>query len=156
MAINYAQKWAFKRNPKYFNFENFGGDCTNFVSQCIYAGSKVMNYTPVFGWFYNSAYSRSPSWSSTQYLYNFLVANKGVGPYAVDTQISNLEIGDVIQLGDKKLVFYHSVFVTKIIGYPSARKIYVSSHSYDAKFRELNTYIYDNIRYIHIKGVRTY
>ena len=153
-AVKYAQKWAYKRNPVYFDFENFGGDCTNFVSQCIYAGSGVMNYTPVFGWYYNSSYSRSPSWSGAEYLYNFLTTNKSVGPYAIDTQISNIEIGDVIQFGDENFKFYHSVLVTAIVGFPSVETIYISTHSYDANLRALNTYIYENIRYIHIKGVR--
>ena len=42
-AIEYAQKWAYKRNTKYYNFDNIGGDCTSFISQCIYAGSNTMN-----------------------------------------------------------------------------------------------------------------
>ncbi len=46
-ALLYAKKWALDRNPRYLDFENMGGDCTNFASQCIYAGSGVMNYTPV-------------------------------------------------------------------------------------------------------------
>ena len=49
-AIEYANKWAFKRNPKYYNFDSLGGDCTNFVSQCIYVGSNKMNYTKLYGW----------------------------------------------------------------------------------------------------------
>lgn len=28
-AVEYARKWAFQRNPAYYNFENLGGDCTN-------------------------------------------------------------------------------------------------------------------------------
>jgi len=28
-AVEYAHKWAFGRNPKYFNFDKLGGDCTN-------------------------------------------------------------------------------------------------------------------------------
>ena len=36
--IEYARRWAFSTNPAYYNFENIGGDCTNFVSQCLYAG----------------------------------------------------------------------------------------------------------------------
>lgn len=43
-AVEYAKKWAYRRNPKYYNYDGVGGDCTNFVSQCIYAGCKVMNY----------------------------------------------------------------------------------------------------------------
>ena len=45
-AVAYAKKWAYGRNPKYYDFSDLGGDCTNFASQCIYAGSGVMNYTP--------------------------------------------------------------------------------------------------------------
>ncbi len=42
-AVEYAEKWAFKRNPAYLNFDSLGGDCTNYASQCIFAGAKVMN-----------------------------------------------------------------------------------------------------------------
>ena len=74
-ALEYAKEWAFKRNPKYLNFENIGGDCTSYVSQCMYAGCKVMNYTPIYGWYYKSSYDRSPSWSGVEFLFNFLVNN---------------------------------------------------------------------------------
>ena len=33
--LDYAQKWALSRNPAYYNFDDIGGDCTNFVSQCL-------------------------------------------------------------------------------------------------------------------------
>ena len=46
-AIRYAHRWAFGRNPRYYDYENIGGDCTNFASQCLYAGTGVMNFTPV-------------------------------------------------------------------------------------------------------------
>ena len=49
-AKEYAKKWAYSRNPKYYNFDNVGGDCTSFISQCIYAGSGIMNYTKDIGW----------------------------------------------------------------------------------------------------------
>ena len=43
-TIKYAKKWALSRNPKYYDFDSIGGDCTNFISQCIYAGAKIMNF----------------------------------------------------------------------------------------------------------------
>ena len=43
-VYEYAKKWAYGRNPKYYNFDPVGGDCTNFVSQCIYSGCGQMNY----------------------------------------------------------------------------------------------------------------
>ena len=46
-AVAYAEKWALSRNPAFYNFSGIGGDCTNFASQCIYAGSGVMSYRMV-------------------------------------------------------------------------------------------------------------
>ena len=151
-VLEYAEQWALKRNPKYLDFETIGGDCTNFASQCLFAGSKVMNYTPVYGWYYNSAGDRSASWTGVQYLYNFLINNKDAGPYAETTEISQLEHGDLIQLGTSMNSYYHSLIVTGI----ENRKIYVATHSFDAYMRPLDSYLYDNIRYIHILGVRKY
>lgn len=40
-AFEYAKNWAFRRNPRYYNFEKIGGDCTNFASQCILRAQKL-------------------------------------------------------------------------------------------------------------------
>ena len=66
-AVEYAHKWAFERNPAYYNFEGIGGDCTNFISQCIHAGGAPMNYTKDVGWYYSSPNNRSAAWSSVHY-----------------------------------------------------------------------------------------
>lgn len=44
-VVNYAKEWAYKRNPKYYDFDLVGGDCTSFGSQCIFEGSNIMNYS---------------------------------------------------------------------------------------------------------------
>ena len=36
-AVEYARTWALSRNPLFSRFDTFGGDCTNFVSQCLFA-----------------------------------------------------------------------------------------------------------------------
>lgn len=149
-TLRYASQWAMGRNPRYLDFEHFGGDCTNFASQCIYAGSGVMNYTPVMGWYYNSSYDRSPSWTGVQYLYDFLTKNKSVGPYAGETSPSGVQAGDIVQLGNGN-GFYHSPVIVGLEG----GRIYVAAHSFDAYMRPLDTYIYEKARYLHIRGVRT-
>lgn len=73
-AAAYAEKWAFSRNPRYISFDGMGGDCTSFVSQCLYAGTGVMNFTRDTGWYYNSASDRAAAWSGVPYLYRFLTA----------------------------------------------------------------------------------
>ena len=42
-AVAYARRFALSRNPAYYDFSDLGGDCTNFASQCIYAGAGIMN-----------------------------------------------------------------------------------------------------------------
>ena len=58
-AVLYARRWALSRNPLFADFTGLGGNCTNFVSQCLYAGGCVMNFTPVYGWYYLSPDDRT-------------------------------------------------------------------------------------------------
>ena len=149
-ALAYAKKWAFKRNPQFYDFSKLGGDCTNFASQCVYAGAKIMNYTPIYGWFYNNANDRTASWTGVEYLYNFLTQNEGVGPFAKEVPLSELEIGDVVQLGRETGDFYHTPFV---VGFRRGQ-ILVAAHSYDAYDKPLQSYSFDRVRGLHILGVR--
>ena len=150
-AAEYARRWALGRNPEYYNFENIGGDCTNFASQCIYAGAKVMNYTPVTGWYYNSVADRTASWSGVEYLYKFLINNRSVGPFARIVNRDEAKVGDIVQLGRSDGSFYHSPVITAV-----TPTILVAAHTFDALDRPLDSYIYDNIRFIHIVGVRVW
>lgn len=149
-TVDYAREWAFKRNRQYLDFENIGGDCTNFASQCIYAGCGVMNFTRHFGWYYNSPDDRAPAWTGVQYLYNFLTGNRSVGPYGEETGLNSAEIGDIIQLGDASGRFYHSPVVVEI----KNGRIYVAAHTFDAFMRPLSSYIYQRARVIHIIAAR--
>ena len=148
-AVAYARKWALGRNPAYYDFEDIGGDCTNFASQCIYAGAGQMNYTPVMGWFYNSVSDRSAAWTGVEYLYRFLTTNRSVGPYAHVVPRHLAMPGDIVQLGTATGDFYHSPVIVSV-----APVIMVCAHTYDALDRPLSSYNYENIRFLHIDGVR--
>ena len=148
-AVNYARKWAFARNPAYYNFDGIGGDCTNFVSQCLYAGSGIMNFTPIFGWYYLSLSDRTASWTGVEYLYNFLVNNQSVGPYATLVPKREARPGDVVQLGSRDGDFYHTAIVTD-----TSPRILVASHSADVLNKPLSRYRYETARFLHIDGVR--
>ena len=149
LAITYAERWALGCNPAYFDFSDLGGDCTNFVSQCVFAGSCVMNPSPETGWYYYGLQSRSPSWTGVEYFADFMLRNKGVGPYAVLVPISQAQPGDVIQLGNAER-FYHSLFLL----HKSADEVYVAAHSQDAFWRELSTYSFRRLRCLHFPAVR--
>lgn len=150
-ALLYAQKWALGRNPLFFNYTGYGGDCTNFISQCIYAGSCVMNFTPTYGWFYLSQSERAAAWTGVEYFYNFIVANRNEGPFAIEVEKSRAEIGDVIQLSNEDGDFYHTLIIT---GIDENGDILISAHSDDALDRPLSSYNNAGERYLHILGVR--
>lgn len=155
-VVRYAHTWAFGRNPRYYDFKGIGGDCTNFASQCLFAGAKVMNYTPTFGWYYTNLNNRAPAWTSVNYFHKFLVNNKGVGPYGLEVEMNSIEKGDFIQLIISKGVFQHTLIVVSVGEKPNPNNILVAAHTFDADNRPLSTYAANGIRFIHIDGVRRY
>ena len=157
-AVEYARRWALSRNPLFIDFTGRGGNCTNFVSQCLYAGCGVMNETPTYGWYYRSPEDRAPAWSGVNELYDFLIgipefadANGGVGPFATDAAASRkIESGDVVQLSNEDGRFYHTLIISGF----TDNDILVCAHSDDALDRPLSTYNFAGIRILHIEGAR--
>ena len=144
-AVQCALKWALARNPMYLNYDNLGGDCTNFISQCLYAGVGEMNYRG-YGWYYIDGNNKSPSWTGVRFLYEFLINNEYEGPRGKLINKNELEIGDIIQLSFNNGVFGHSLIVTSL----DDDEIRVCAHTIDSKNRLLETYDYQDIRYLKI------
>lgn len=154
-AVAYAKKWAYARNPAYYNFDPLGGDCTNFISQCIYAGSGVMNYNHITGWYYRNANDRSPSWSGVEFLYQFMTRNNNVGPFGKESNSDEVETGDFIQLSFDGIKFSHSLLIVKKHE-NNVNEILVATHTNDSLNRIITTYQYQKIRFMHIEGVKNW
>ncbi|WP_455582883.1 amidase domain-containing protein [Dysosmobacter sp.] len=153
-AVLYAHQWAYGRNPRFYDYEHLGGDCTNFASQCIFAGSGIMNFTPTFGWYYIDANQKAPAWTGVPYLWNFLTRKSfSVGPAGELCALDDLRPGDIVQLSFKGEEFQHSPVVVSV-GTPAAlENVLVAAHSYDADNRPLSTYEFRKLRCLHITGV---
>ncbi|MBQ9773290.1 MAG: amidase domain-containing protein [Clostridia bacterium] len=156
-AVEYARTWALRRNPFFIDFTGIGGNCTNFVSQAVLAGSCTMNYTPDFGWYYISPEERAPAWSSVEAFYSFITGqpdfadqNGGAGPYAREVPREEAMLGDVVQYANEEEDWYHTVMITAI----EDGEIYVSAQSDDALDRAISTYPFASARFLHIEGVR--
>lgn len=150
-AVAYARRWALSRNPQYYDFEEIGGDCTNFASQCLYAGARIMNFTPIMGWYYRSLSDRTPSWSGVEYLYDFLINNRSVGPFGHVISEQEAQAGDLVQLGTRDGDFYHSPVITE-----TRPHLLVAAHTFDALDRPLSSYDFAVARFIRIDGVRVW
>lgn len=152
-ALHYAKVWSLKRNPLYYDFSELGGDCTNFVSQCLYAGCRLMNPTPDIGWYYHSVHDRSPSWTGVSFLYQFLLSDHHQGPYAEETlSAASLFPGDIIQFGNAEKGWHHSLLV--LTTNKDYNKVRIATHSVDAYGRLLSSYAFSKIRFLHIIGIK--
>lgn len=155
-AVAYARRWAEGRNPQFYNFTGIGGDCANFASQCIYEGIGVMNFDPVYGWFYRSVNDRAPAWTSVRYLHRFLTTSQGVGPYAAEVPLEQIMPGDIIQIATYLTDFHHTLVVVSTGEQPTSDNTLIAAHSYDSLDRPLSTYDISSMRCIHILGGRKY
>lgn len=142
-AVEYAKKYAFNYNDKYFNYTNFGGDCTNFISQCLLNGNLQMDYS-YDGWFYTSPNNHSSSWTSVEEFWNYALKNRSIN--LINTSIENVEIGDIVQFYSPYLKrHYHSLIITKIMFPISTKNIFVSAHDNNAFNKSLIEY---NVNYM--------
>lgn len=147
-AARYAVRWALARNPVYPDFTHLGGDCTNFISQCLHAGAPRMNFTPDTGWYYRSLADRAPAWSGVLFLHRFLLRPAASpGPAARESELSALLPGDVVFLHNGSRL-YHAVLILT----PGADPL-VAAHTDDALYRPLSSYEAARTIPLHISGV---
>jgi hypothetical protein len=132
-AANYAIKYALKPNSKYRYFSpsgNIGGDCTNFISQCLIAGGAAMVYNS-HPWWYNSK-ACSLSWSVANSFYKCITERAKLQlPGLKGIEVLNfrrLELGDLILYEDSKGTIYHSAIITSF----NFDTPLVSQHTYNA------------------------
>lgn len=91
-AVSYAHKYWNSHNPAYRYFST--NDCTNFISQCLYAGGfPMIKGHRGQGWWYKQGNpdSWSYSWAVANSLYWFL--RNRTQPVS---RVQDLQIGDVI------------------------------------------------------------
>lgn len=144
-AVRYALTYALNPNDKYRIFAahgDGGGNCTNFVSQCLKAGGAPFAYD-VYPWWYRSSGGNvmkdrwSISWAVAHSLY-WTLKNREKGNVkglkAVEVpDIEMLNIGDIIQYEDFKNVIYHSAVVTAITVDRGMKVPLISQNTYNAR-----------------------
>ena len=158
-AVSYAKRWALDRNPKYKDYELWGGNCTNFISQSIHAGLIPFDYEGnniMKQWYWHSDISRTPSWTGSEPFYQYLINNNNsntsnFGVYARLAEYDELEIGDVIQLVENNKA-YHTMIITDVIFEDGEIYDYlISQNTYDLLDYPLSLKVGER-RYIKILG----
>ncbi|MHB8064935.1 MAG: amidase domain-containing protein [Ruminiclostridium sp.] len=153
-----------------------GGDCTNFVSQCLKAGGANNDKTGSYQWYYDSKGteitindSYSWTWSTARGLNYILLGNyktKEYGPKGTEKVITgdseyNPSIGQYIMLGD--IIQYqwkpnskitHAAVIVGIL-YNSSKERYepvIAEHTYDSWYTPWTNNAYKT-HFVHITGI---
>lgn len=136
--IEYARKYALKYNKSYKNFDNSGGDCTNFVSQCLHEGGLPYSLT----W---KPYTNT--WIRVNELYYYTLK---LGFNSTDN-LSYMSQSDIIQFhSTKKGFFSHSGIISEVL--PNNDCLYCC-HSFDKldyPLSEVYPLFYGKVRIINI------
>lgn len=137
-AIDYAHTWALGRNPAYRDFGD--NDCTNFVSQCVFAGGMPMVEPK---WAYSS-FTQSRSW--------VLVTEFWTAMYQLGygTPNSSAYRGDIVQFyNSTKKEWSHAGIITAKDSYAT---LFYSAHSSNRRDYGLyNVYpssLYTDVRFL--------
>jgi hypothetical protein len=127
-AAGYADTYEQNYNPAWPSFANSGGDCTNFVSQALYAGGISMRPSPTYSgdaaWYMvkkRNRWSYAASWVNAQHQSIFMLqylpgvtqvaSYYGLAPGA--TAADHAEQGDVVLYDwNNDGVYDHEAIVT--------------------------------------------
>lgn len=165
-----AKKYAYNYNTLFTEYTGVGGDCTNFVSQCIWQspgwGFDRIGKNNSVKWAckknsMNKYAYETVSWVGVNELWTYLQTNDspsqagtvyGVSATTSGYNSSNVQLGDVIQLynGNK---WVHSIIVSEI----TDGIVYCAAHTGNYDRRKLSEYInnYPKYRVAHINSYIT-
>lgn len=143
-AVRYALTYGLNPNPE-FKFipgrDDGGGDCTNFMSQCLKAGGAPFSFGASPWWYRMNGISQkddrwSVSWTVAHSLY-WTLKTRGKsrlsGLKATEVMdMQQLALGDLIQYEDKNGVIYHSAMVTAFTNDKGMRVPLITQHSRNA------------------------
>ena len=114
-AVAYSSQWVGRRNEEWDDFTGRGGNCQNFVSQCLFAGGIPMDDQGEERWVWNGAEDYSTSWVGVDDFYAYASGNLGDGLMAsTDSSYYNGEEGDLICMGSET-DWNHIVMISQVV-----------------------------------------
>lgn len=164
-ALEYSYLWAGKyeavRNPEFAEYDDYGGNCNNFTSQCLYYSGIPMDLTDYqWKWFGETlnnsygAYGRSSSWTGVEYFYTYCVENDKSGIVAdTGSNIFSGRPGDILQYVSNG-IGVHSAIITKVIHDDEGNVVdyLINSNTTDKVDCPMSAYGYYDFRLIKIIG----
>ncbi|WP_373483460.1 amidase domain-containing protein [Acetobacterium sp.] len=168
-AVDYAMTWTdpidVVRNDDYGIYDGYGGNCNNYISQCLFAGGIPMDSdgdnNTQWKWYGEevedadgSDWGRSPAWTGVEEFYTYASENDGYGLAAmVADNVYSGSVGDVLQYGHNG-DWLHSVIITDVIkdGNGNMADYLINSNTTDRINYPASAYGYSELRLIKVLG----
>lgn len=131
---DYAIRYVYNYNPAY---RSFPADCTNFISQAMYAGGWTMvtgYYTNNNVWWYNWL-NQSYTWAGAHNWYFFA---RGSGRTSYLSNVWYMLIADVLQMDFTRDGQINHTMIVTVVG---SSDLYLTYHSDNTLNRSLNSII---------------
>ncbi len=180
-AVAYSHQWATAQRPyntKYYDFTDFGGDCTNFVNQAIYESSNAemvfggLHGFGQLGWYFFSNSDYANAWTQVQALFEFITQywvwpRPGIddpegpgGPEGCPMDFYQVYEGDLIQYDwTNNGSWDHSVIIVRSQDLGQYNRFHwVAGHTPDVDDYPYSSFAYPNqvYRFIQIERIDGY
>lgn len=122
-AVAYAREYLDERNPDWHDYSGQGGNCQNYVSQCLLAGGIPMDLEGTARWkWFGEAQNDSAaetgctlSWINVDSFYEYARDNTGAGLKAeTDADFDSGQVGDLVMMGTPD-DWNHIVIITEVV-----------------------------------------
>lgn len=153
-AVAYGREWADKRNPEWQAYDGLGGNCMNYVSQCLYVSGIPMDQTGDDTWYWYSGDNRAPAWTGVSYFREYIQNNTGYGLSAqVGAPYQSGEIGDVILMSSNGR-FHHAVLISQVVKNEEGEAVDYLICSNTGNYRDfpVSAYMYQEQELVKIAG----
>lgn len=161
-ALEYSVSYFNTRNPEWVDYSIYGGNCQNFVSQCVFAGGIPMDTkgSAIWMWYGDQATTRgskngrSYSWSSVPYFVEYVRNNEDYGLCAEDDiPFFTGIVGDLAVLGTED-AWNHVVIISDTVTDELGQTLdyLVNSNTRDLLNYPVTLYGYPDIMLIGIYG----
>lgn len=99
-AYDYLMAYCDERNPRWYAYDDVGGNCMNFGSQVLLAGGIPEDERGDEEWYWDGQNDLDLSWINVGHFYDYCRDNEGYGLVA-DTEAGYYtgEVGDVVIVG---------------------------------------------------------
>lgn len=153
-AVAYAREWAEERNPQWQSYDSLGGNCMNFVSQCLFASGIPMDRSGNARCYWFSDANRAPAWTGVDSFRDYADSNTGYGLSArIGAAFGTGEEGDVILMCDDG-DYNHAVIISQVVQDETGETIDYLICSNTGNYRDfpVSAYMYTDQELVKILG----